>query len=224
VSIDEPMRGVTKEQLFMTVSSRPLCAPNRRKPPSYHRPRFRPRLEPLESRIVLSSPGSLDPKFGIGGLVSTSFGGAYDSATTVLTQPDGKIVVVGTDNTANFATSQIALARYHKDGSLDTSFGSGGKVLNLIGPMDFVAGAVLRSDGKIDVDAGEETSPNSGQYENLLVQLNQDGTVDTSFGTGGSVVTPGFLASGSNPITFGPQGQIVVVGTPSSFTFSPPWR
>jgi uncharacterized delta-60 repeat protein len=210
----------------MAVSFRPWCAPRRapvRRKPVLWRRRFRPCLELLESRTLLSSPGSLDPHFGNDGLVSTSFGGAYDSAATVLTQPDGKVVAVGTDYTANFATSQIALARYNKDGSLDTSFGSGGKVLISVGPQDYVTGAVRQPDGKIDVDASEETSPNSGQYENVLMQFNSDGTLDTSFGTGGSVVTPGFLpGAGSNTITVTPQGEIVVVGFQPSSSFSPP--
>ena len=60
------------------------------------RRRFRPRLEQLESRTLLSGPGILNPKFGTGGLVTTSFG-RNEFATTVLTEPDGKIVVVGTD-------------------------------------------------------------------------------------------------------------------------------
>ena len=211
----------------MAASFRPERAPkralSRRKPPSWRRPRFRPRLEPLESRTLLSSPGTLNPKFGTDGLVSTNFG-ASDSPATVVTQPDGKIVVVGTDIALDGSSSQIAIARYNKHGSLDKSFGSDGKVLALFGPLDIVQGAAVRPDGKIIVDAWEETSPNSFQYENLLVQFNGDGTLDTDFGTGGSVVTPGFLASGSNPITFGPQGEIVVVGIPSSSSFSPPMK
>jgi uncharacterized delta-60 repeat protein len=156
---------------------------------------------------VLSSPGSLDPNFGVGGLVTTSFGGAADFASKEVTQSDGKIVVVGTDSTANFATSQIALARYNRDGSLDTTFGSGGKVLALFGPTDFVTGAVSRPDGKIIVEGAELVNPATFQYENLLVQFNSDGTLDTSFGNGGSVVSSA-LAFGV--ITLGPSGQIVV--------------
>jgi uncharacterized delta-60 repeat protein len=151
----------------------------------------------------------LDPKFGVGGLVTTGFGGAADFASAVVTQSDGKIVVVGTDSTANFATSQIALAHYNKDGSLDKTFGSGGKVLALFGPTDFVTGAVIRPDGKILVEGAELVNPATFQYENLLVQFNSDGTLDTSFGNGGSVVSSD-LAFGK--IALGPSGQIVVAG------------
>jgi uncharacterized delta-60 repeat protein len=179
-------------------------------------------VELLESRTLLSA-GSLNPKFGVGGLVTTSFG-AIENAVAVATQLDGKIVVAGTDTSLDFSTTQIAIARYNPDGSLDNTFGTGGKVLAHFGQLFNVVGAVVRPNGKIIVDALELTSSNSS--ENLLVQFNPDGTLDTDFGTGGSVVTPGFAASsglftGGKPITLGPQGQIVVVGfQPSpSFTF-----
>jgi uncharacterized delta-60 repeat protein len=166
----------------------------------------------------------LNAQFGTGGLVTTNFG-ANDSAATVLTEPDGKIIVVGTDTALDGSSSQIAIARYNERGSLDKSFGSDGKVLAPFGQLFTVVGAVVREDGKIIVDA-LDLIPNSNQSENLLVQFNQDGTLDTDFGTGGSVVTPGFAASsglftGGKPITLGPQGQIVVVGIQpsSSFTF-----
>jgi uncharacterized delta-60 repeat protein len=166
----------------------------------------------------------LNPNFGTGGLVTTNFG-ANDSTAKVLTEPDGKIIVVGTDTALDGSSTRIAIARYNERGSLDKSFGSNGEVLAGFGPLFNVVGAVVRPDGKIIVD-GLELIPNSNQSENLLVQFNRDGTLDTDFGTGGSVVTPGFAAStalftGGKPITLGPQGQIVVVGfqPSSSFTF-----
>src|SRR5262249_42936154 len=68
-------------------------------------------------------PGDLDPTFGVGGKVLTDFGGD-ETATAVAVQPDGKIVVVGYTNYSDFA-----VARYNVDGSLDSSFGTGGKVV-----------------------------------------------------------------------------------------------
>src|SRR5262245_35053484 len=76
----------------------------------------RPRLEPLEGRLLLAG-GDLDPTFGAGGVVMTTFNRTNDRAETVLAQPDGKIVAVGAN-----------LVRYNANGSLDTSFGKGGTV------------------------------------------------------------------------------------------------
>jgi uncharacterized delta-60 repeat protein len=187
------------------------------------RSRFRPQVELLESRTVLSA-GSLNSRFGVGGLVTTSFGG-FENAVAVATQLDGKIVVAGTDTALDFSTDQIAIARYNPDGSLDNTFGSGGKVLAHFGQLFNVVGAVVRPNGKIIVDALELTSSNSS--ENLLVQFNPDGKLDTAFGTGGSVVTPGFAATsglftGGKPITLGPEGEIVVVGFQPSSSFTQP--
>ena len=65
--------------------------------------------------------GSLDTSFGTGGLVTTDFGGFFDSARAAVLQPDGKIVAMGFSNSSG--TLDFALARYNSDGSLDTSFG-----------------------------------------------------------------------------------------------------
>ena len=67
--------------------------------------------------------GTLDPTFGTGGVVLTDIASSFDFAHAVAIQPNGKIVVAGN------AGSDFALARYNADGSLDSSFGSGGKVV-----------------------------------------------------------------------------------------------
>ena len=74
--------------------------------------------------------GSLDTNFGNGGKVTGTFAGALTfsaSATSLLIQPDGKIVVGGVVQSLSTA-NDFALARYNNDGSLDSTFGNGGKV------------------------------------------------------------------------------------------------
>jgi uncharacterized delta-60 repeat protein len=172
-------------------------------------------VELLESRTLLSG-GALNPKFGLNGLVTTSFGG-IDTPNAVATQPDGKIVVVGNDFTLSTNVPQIAVARYRKDGSPDTSFGSGGKVLTLVGLADFNfagGGLAVRSDGKIDVTA-VEVDPVTFNFNGLVVQYNSDGSLDQSFGSGGAVVTSlgsgqGFFVSG---LALTADSRIVVIGT-----------
>ncbi len=90
---------------------------------------------------------ALDSSFGSGGTVTTPFerGSAYAYALALA--PDGRIVAAGV------AGSEFALARYNADGSLDTSFGDGGKVTTGFDPADVtddrVAEIVLQPDGKI---------------------------------------------------------------------------
>src|SRR5262249_18169598 len=65
--------------------------------------------------------GTLDSSFGVRGKVTTDFG-LTDQASSVVVQPDGKIIVAGgTYLTFPAAGGQFALARYNPDGSLDTS-------------------------------------------------------------------------------------------------------
>src|SRR5262249_1531235 len=89
--------------------------------------------------------GSLDQTFGSGGKGTPDFGSG-ESAKAVVLQNDGKIVVGG--NTGN---SDFALARYLSNGSLDQTFGSGGKVTTNVGAIDTISRIALQTDGRIVV-------------------------------------------------------------------------
>jgi uncharacterized delta-60 repeat protein len=69
--------------------------------------------------------GTLDLSFGTGGKVTTDFAGNSDGAGAIAVQPDGKLVAAG-GATINEQVD-FALARYESDGTLDASFGTGGK-------------------------------------------------------------------------------------------------
>jgi uncharacterized delta-60 repeat protein len=131
--------------------------------------------------------GALDPSFGIGGLVTTALlGGTHDagSAVAIQRQTDGKIVVAGTANLAN-GNSVFAVARYNTNGSLDTTFGTGGAVRTSFGASAANAKAVaITPDGKIVV-AGEVNFFNGL----AIARYNPDGSLDTTFGGGGEVLT-----------------------------------
>lgn len=106
-----------------------------------------------------------------------------DRATAVTLQGDGKLVVAGTSDRG------FAVVRYNSDGSLDGSFGTGGKVMTRLGTEeieDELHALALQTDGKIVV-AGRSWQ----QYSNdiAVVRYNPDGTLDGSFGSGGKVMT-----------------------------------
>jgi uncharacterized delta-60 repeat protein len=134
-----------------------------------------------DSSFVLarySKRGRLDPTFGVGGTVTTAFTPRQDHLTDLVVQPDGKVVAVGYKYEGGQETS-FALARYNRDGSLDTGFGSGGKIEGMLGG----AGAVARQrDGKL-LAAG------ASQYDFALMRYGPDGSHDATFGTGGAVKT-----------------------------------
>ena len=131
--------------------------------------------------VRYNADGSLDTGFGTGGKVTTAIGSGIDIARSVAIQSDGKIVLAGYSN--NGSDDDFAVVRYNADGSLDTGFGTGGKVTTAIGSgTDIARSVAIQSDGKI-VAAGY-----SGNYF-AVVRYNADGSLDTGFGTGGVVTT-----------------------------------
>jgi len=157
-----------------------------------------------------NSNGSLDATFGTGGKVTTDFGGSgEDSASAMIIQADGKIVVSG--RAAPTGTYDFALARYNSDGSLDATFGAVGKVTtDFGGSSDFGGGVGLR-DGGIVV-AG--TTNVSGTYDFALARYNSDGSLDTTFGVAGKVTTDfGASVDFGGGMALQPDGKIVVVGS-----------
>src|SRR2546421_5040788 len=126
--------------------------------------------------------GSLDPTFGTGGLVKTKFQAPpnRDVARAVALQSDGKILVGGTSGVFD-TPAKLAMARYNADGSLDSSFGTGGIVLMNVsnGLGDAIRGLAVQPDGKI-------LGVGAAGGENLLIRFNTDGTLDSSFGNGGT--------------------------------------
>jgi uncharacterized delta-60 repeat protein len=125
-----------------------------------------------------TTKGELDRSFDGDGKVATDFGG-NDGASDVEVQGDGKIVVAGR------GSQDFALGRYRTDGSLDATFGVGGKVLTTFQPgsNDVASAVLLQSDGKI-VAGGSSAS------EFALARYLADGALDPSFGSGGRVTTP----------------------------------
>lgn len=144
---------------------------------------------------IFSKILSLDPTFGQDGQTGTViFEDMDEIAQVIVRQWDGKMVVAGTSierqggggcdaGPGYVVQSYVAVARYTRDGVLDTDFGQGG-----IATIDFsvdpvnVADAALQRDGKILVSGSR-----SGAL--LLIRYNADGTLDDGFGTGGIVTT-----------------------------------
>ncbi|MEV4705142.1 hypothetical protein [Actinoplanes sp. NPDC049316] len=125
--------------------------------------------------------GSLDPAFGQDGQVTTDFG-EHDELLALARQPDGKLVAAG--YTYKFLdTTNMALARYLPNGSLDTRFGQGGKVVMSLLPTASASAVVVQPDGRIVV-AGW-----TGGADFVLARFRRDGSLDRSFGTGGLVTT-----------------------------------
>jgi uncharacterized delta-60 repeat protein len=157
--------------------------------------------------------GAFDRTFGTNGVVTTRIGNSAGAATAVL-QPDGKIVVVGSYYIESSSDFNPVIVRYSSDGSLDASFGEGGIVRTPISTGNDYFGAVaLQSDGKIVAVGG--TRPPQTEYDNFLaVRYNQNGTLDSSFGTNGIVT---MNRGGSGSVAVQSDGKIVAAAGNSVF-------
>lgn len=159
-----------------------------------------------------NSDGTLDNSFGTGGKVLTAFPGSTGSiAYSVAIQPDGRIVAGGTTNGAERA---FALARYNGDGTLDTSFGNGGLVTTRIENRDsYGLGMALQLDGRIVAVGSVLRSVGSEDVAFAAARYNADGTLDASFGNGGTVITPiGPVADAAESVALQADGRIVAGG------------
>jgi uncharacterized delta-60 repeat protein len=172
-----------------------------------------------DSRFAVSrytSDGSIDPGFGAGGVVAISFGTPVQAAYDLALQPDGRIVAVGTAGIDFGRDRSFALARFNADGSLDSSFGVGGRVTTGVGGAIGDANAVaLQGDGRI-VAAGFGHDAPGGEF--ALARYNRDGSLDGGFGSAGVVRTDFGLAEIATDIAVGREERIVAGGFVSTAT------
>jgi len=171
--------------------------------------------------------GALDTSFGGDGKVTLDVGGAGrdDYAEGVALQPDGKIVVVGRSSLTG--GQRLSVVRLAGDGSLDASFGSGGKVLTDVhGDASEAAAVTVQPDGKIVV-AGSAHGPDSPslyqQHDFAVVRYASDGTLDPGFSADGVQITDvrGFKTHDrAESVHVQPDGKIVLVGSASDSAYT----
>ena len=169
--------------------------------------------------VRYNADGSLDTTFGTGGkiLTPTSAGSLNDYGNSVTVQADGKIVVAGQGETSG-AGDDVVVVRYNVDGTLDTGFGTGGKIVTPVGTGtsgDVGNSVKVQADGKIVV-AGYGTGSGTG-IDFAVVRYNANGTLDTTFGTGGTgkILTPvgtGTSGDTGTSVMIQADGKIVVAG------------
>ena len=160
--------------------------------------------------VAAAAPGDLDSSFGRGGEVETRWPGNARINALAL-QPDGKIVAFGNSllgKPGNEEDTFFDVARYNRNGSLDTGFGSrhdGKSTIDFDGRAEFGNAVALQGDGKILI-AGSSASA----FE--IVRLNPDGTIDSGFGNGGSVRTTFGPFQSVLGIAVQPDGKILAAG------------
>jgi len=174
--------------------------------------------------------GTPDATWGTNGVAAMLLGDdttatPFDTASDVLVDSAGHVLVIGGRTNGTSGVTEIALVRLDPaDGSLDETFGTGGKVFARVQrDSELGTAGIFLPDGKLLVTGAafdfSDLSESSVTTSFLTARFNADGTVDPSFGTGGATYTD-FSGRSGAPVQFSladaisvqPDGRILVGG------------
>jgi uncharacterized delta-60 repeat protein len=167
--------------------------------------------DPEFAVVRLNPDGRLDSSFGVGGKVLAQLGQGsglqfpQSGARSLVIQPDGRLAVAGWANDT-VGNARFALARFNRDGTPDTTFGSNGTLVvqvseSTTSPASGIGSLALQPDGKL-IAGGGAADPNSTAFspaEVALARFNPDGGLDATFGSGGKVLVQ--MGDGDSPIS-----------------------
>ncbi len=161
------------------------------------------------SLVRILQNGQLDPEFGNGGKVLSNFGSNHEYSKAIIMQSDGKIVIGGyRGNSWNY---DFALIRYLQNGTVDVDFGINGLVTTDIIEDDYLYDIEILPDGKFLAVGFTENI--SGQIDVAIVKYNNDGSIDTSFGINGLVITAiGTSSDYGYTLSLQSDGKFIVSG------------
>lgn len=139
-----------------------------------------------------------------------TIGVGVDHANAMVIDPQGRIVLVG--QSSNGVDYDIGVARLLQDGAPDNTFGGDGSVMIDAGSWYDDANAVaVDADGGIIVAARME---GSGSTDMVVMRLNADGSLDSSFADLGKLVI--MFGTGHDypyALVLRPDGRILVIGS-----------
>ncbi len=171
----------------------------------------------MNTAVGFGQPGFLDATFGNGGKVVTAIDSFSLLASELRIQPDGKIVAVGrVQMTGGALLNGFVVVRYNDDGTLDNTFGSGGKVINHFNSANQREASQtlnIQPDGKIIVGGTTTTSTS----DMVLVRYNNNGTIDNSFGSNGLSVADFGSSDYTYTTLLKPDGKIITAGASYGF-------
>lgn len=170
--------------------------------------------------VRLDANGAKISGFGTNGVATASFGN-LDRAEEILVQSDGKIVVSG--SLGSSVPYEAAIVRFNTDGTLDSTFGTGGKTRT--GAAPFPADEYVRADGMAPKpDGGFLVSgwvdPDVGSDEVMLMSVTSDGVLDTTLDGGDGIARiplTGQTVFSSASVAVMPNGRYTIAGTVGDF-------
>lgn len=163
------------------------------------------KLDAIVGRLLPN--GTLDPSFNSTGYYIYNGTNMYDSYQSVAIQNDGKIVVSGYQEYAQYHANAI-VCRFNTDGSFDNSFANNGKYLS---PLETQSLTVKLDNGGNIIFSGIEGSTSNYRY--LMARLSPNGTLDTSFGNNGLFNTsPCVTSNAITDFAVLPSGDFLCIG------------
>ncbi len=155
--------------------------------------------------------GSVDAGFGNNGTIKipVTRGGSFNDIEYL---NDGKFLVSGSIQSENYTHFNIIIVKCLPNGSVDSSFGVNGMILNDYGINFYNEATFVQTDGKI-VITGEARANVNDLKKTFVIRYNPDGTLDNSFGIEGKVITAYDREVTSLQIVIQPDGKILTSGT-----------
>jgi len=167
-----------------------------------------------ESALIarFTSAGVLDTTFGTKGITTTSIANLLVSPTGVGVLPNGDILVGAAAGSLSATGESFVLLAYKSNGELDTTFGASGIVNTAVDFTELVGPLLVQPNGQI-VMAGFETSSSKGAPTfSVLIRYNSNGSLDTTFGTGGIVRATPSVGEGASTIVLLANGDYLLSG------------
>lgn len=163
-----------------------------------------------------ASAGATDTTFGDNGVVSAQEPAAYDRATALAIQSDGRTVVAGTSSTT---PGRFIVRRFLQNGEPDTAFGAEGRVAIAVSTLDADPAAVaVQADGRIVVAGRAAMSAQQLDNDLVVARLERQGALDATFGDKGLARLPAGTNDWGTDVALQADGKIVVTGSVSHGT------
>jgi uncharacterized delta-60 repeat protein len=157
----------------------------------------------------ITASGAFDSTFGT---VTTAMGSTSSTVGDLALAATGEIVAAGGCIVAPLSQNAFCIARYNANGSLDTTFNGTGKVTTVVQGGGNAQGIALQADGKL-VAVGNCPVIGQNFLDFCLARYNPDGTLDSSFGSGGTLTTS--ISSNNDypgDVLIAANGRILVSG------------
>jgi uncharacterized delta-60 repeat protein len=180
--------------------------------------------------VRYTSGGALDGTFGVGGKATFDIGtNTYDEAHSMAVQPDGKLIVAGIAKRGSTSggNSDVAVLRLTTAGTLDVTFGTGGKAIeNYVGfnSDDDCRCVALQSDGKVVVGGSVDAFSNPHPNGLLLMRFTPAGILDVNFDGDGKAAADIALTDDDKGYAVALNGNLIYLagtsGAPKDFAIA----